>query len=193
MDSHMDTMNNEEFQAIRDEIIVGTRTGIPVEIQSLETGFQPPSMGEIDQAQNFEENPHIEQIAQLMYNFLEVPIVEDHFDTDDKKRDAWEAKVYTEYGQIGTDIIQNNILRVNKLIDAVSSVVFLGDLVPEIKSVVDKLNEEVKDNRKYKPLSREQKIAAVKQAKLVVIASLYKLSKKPLPSGIMAEIEAYYA
>lgn len=86
----------------------------------------------------------IHSLLELVYEYLESPIVEDYFNDDEAGRLAWEKKVESTYGELGRQILERNKLRPNNFTYIVSTLPILiemvSELAPKAKTELEKLS-----------------------------------------------------
>lgn len=154
--------------------------GRPVQIEYLEQLPSPPPAERIKDLLDPSLAPLIDQI----YDFLQAPIVEDHFGSDDQARDAWEAAVFNHFGQAGVDLILRNKLRVNTIQYAFTSMQMLCDYLEQtqpLQVLVDGVSPSLRDPNLYKGLANDQKRKLVIDLHRRAVAMLVVMTRQPQP------------
>ncbi|NCN87803.1 MAG: hypothetical protein GW941_02815 [Candidatus Pacebacteria bacterium] len=127
-----------------------------------------------------EDNQDLAPMIEMVYVFLQTPIVEDHFEADDEARDAWEEAVFEQFGNQGTDIILRNRLRVNVIGEVLSIIDIFPDFLQDygLRNILNQIDKRAYDAQLYKNLSLEEKLKVVASVTDTGIKMLKYLAQK---------------
>jgi hypothetical protein len=163
----------QQLVDVQDTLINGAVDGHKVDIYMPDNLPTPPAKSEILEKVDASLAPLID----LIYKFLETPVVEDDFGTDDEARDRWEKQVEVQLGMPGLEIIQQNRLRPNSYQEAASVLDALPDYLdrPDLKSIANKMDKRAFNPVDYKQLDLEEKhqvVNSIHQAAVEMLNAL---------------------